>query len=340
VATYDLFDYPRPLDEDPLLQSVIALTGANRPQTGPEDGLLTGLEIASLRLLGTKLVVLSTCEAGQGVPVDGQGVLGLRAAFSMAGAQGVVMSLWPVDDQAGRRFMQYFYSHLDAGPAEAVRLAQLDMVAKTQFQQPRYWAGYSYSGDPDVKIGRKAPVGAALASPETTAQAAGTEVVAAPACLEVTTRGDSPNRTLITTYRVKVSGAVRKNSPAPERVTYELLPPSSDLEISAAYSINQAPPGEPFEDSLASHHDFSVSLTIERTKDASAVYIREYVGKDNQHYQPQTVVSITLKGGPNLFPSFDIPALPAIGAYTEASVSHGAQHAPEKVATAGACPVQ
>jgi CHAT domain-containing protein/tetratricopeptide (TPR) repeat protein len=333
VAAYDLFEYPRPLDEDPLLQSVIALAGANRPQTGPEDGLLTGLEIASLRLLGTKLVVLSTCEAGQGVPVDGQGVLGLRAAFSMAGAQGVVMSLWPVDDQAGRRFMQFFYSHLDAGPAEAVRLAQLDMVAKTQFKQPRYWAGYSYSGDPEVKIGPRAPV-------EATAEAAGTEVVAAPTCLEVTTRGDSPNRMLITTYRVKVSGAVRKNPLAPEQVTYELLPPSSDLEISAAYSINQEPPGEPFSVRLASHQDLSVSLTIERTKDASAVYIREYVGKDNQRFQPQTVLSITLKGGPNLFPSFDIPALPAIGAYTEASVSNGAQYAPEKVATAGSCPVQ
>jgi hypothetical protein len=175
---------------------------------------------------------------------------------------------------------------------------------------------------------------------EAMADAAGTEVVAAPACLEVTTRQGDPNYVLITTYRVKVSGAVRKNSPSPEQVTYELLPPSSDLEKSAAYSINQAPPTAPFGVSLASHQDFSVSLTIERTKDASAVYIREYVGKDDKRYRPQTVVAITLKGRPNLFPSFDIPALPAIGAYTDASVSRGAQYAVEKVATAGACPVQ
>ena len=345
VATYDLFDYPRPLDEDPLLQSVIALAGANRPQSGPEDGLLTGLEIASLRLLGTKLVVLSTCEAGQGVPVDGQGVLGLRAAFSMAGAQGIVMSLWPVDDQAGRRFMQFFYSHLDAGPAEAVRLAQLDMVAKTQFKQPRYWAGYSYSGDPDVKIAPKA-------SAEATTAAAGAQLVAAPTCLEVTTRRDYSNYAAITTYLVKISGAVRKNSSAPEQATYELLPPSSDLEISTAYNINQAAPGAPFDVRLASHQDLSVSVTIERTKDASAVTIREYVAADvlarynlgtpdqGKVMQPKTVLTITLKGGPNLFPSFDVPQLPAIGAYTDATVSHGAQYAMEQVATAGACPVQ
>src|SRR5580692_10741315 len=104
-----------------------------------------------------------------------------------------------------------------------------NMVAKTRFKQPRYWAGYSYSGDPEVKIGSMAP----KAPTEAMADAAGTEVVAAPACLEVTTRQGDPNYVLITTYRVKVSGAVRKNSPSPEQVTYELLPPSSDLEKSA-----------------------------------------------------------------------------------------------------------
>lgn len=151
TPAYDLFESPRSLAvDDPLLQSVIVLTGGNVPQSGPEDGLLTGREVASMRLSGTKLVVLSTCEAGQGVPVDGQGVLGLRAAFSIAGAEGLVMSLWPVDDKAGRLFMQYFYAHLDAGPAEGIRLAQLDMVAKSEYKQPQYWAGYAYSGSPAV----------------------------------------------------------------------------------------------------------------------------------------------------------------------------------------------
>jgi hypothetical protein len=122
--------------------------------------------------------------------------------------------------------------------------------------------------------------------------------------------------------------------------TNETLAPSSDLEISAAYSINPGLPTAPFDVSLASHHDCSVSLTIERTKDASAVYIREYVRKGDKRYQPQTVISIALKGGRNLFPSLDIPTLPAIGAYMEASVSRGAQYAVEKVATAGARRVQ
>ena len=130
--------------------------------------------------------------------MDGQGVLGLRAAFAIAGAKGLVMSLWPVNDKAGRLFMQYFYSHLDAGPAEAVRQAQLDMVAKTEFKQPVYWAGYAYSGDSvpgDLRRASAAP-----------ANGAGESLVA-PTCVELTTHRDDGNWTLLTTYRLKISGA-------------------------------------------------------------------------------------------------------------------------------------
>jgi hypothetical protein len=218
TPAYDLFDFPKSLaTEDPLLQSVIVLAGGNRSQAGPEDGLLTGLEIASLRLSGTQLVVLSTCEAGQGTPVDGQGVLGLRAAFSIAGARGLVMSLWPVNDAAGRLFMQYFYSHLEQGPAEAVRLAQLDMVAKTQFKQPVYWAGYAYSGDPSL---------AALPSKNS---APASEFLAPPTCFEVTTNSDFRDTGASETYRIRIAGTVRRVSTSPERAVYQLLPPASDM---------------------------------------------------------------------------------------------------------------
>jgi hypothetical protein len=44
VSGYDLFEFPRSLAVDnPRLQSVIALAGANRPQLGPE-----GVSIRSL----------------------------------------------------------------------------------------------------------------------------------------------------------------------------------------------------------------------------------------------------------------------------------------------------
>jgi CHAT domain-containing protein/Flp pilus assembly protein TadD len=331
TPSYDLFEFPRSLAmEDPLLQSVIVLAGGSRPQTGPEDGLLTGLEVASLRLSGTRLVVLSTCEAGQGTPVDGQGVLGLRAAFSIAGAKGLVMSLWPVNDKAGRLFMQYFYSHLEAGPAEAVRLAQLDMVAKTDYKQPSYWAGYAYSGDPTVSL-------QAQASPASTNGSG--ESLVTPTCLELTTHSDSGGWTLQMTYRVRIGGAVRRSSSSPERVVYDLLPPASDLEESSANSINHGPFVPNPETRVASHGHFLVSLTIERTKDHSALYVREYVPEGDPRYKPQTMLLITLKGKPALFPGFEIPSqLPPLSAYAEASITTGPDsRSPVKIDSIGAC---
>lgn len=151
ASAFHSYEFPQPLDTQyPLLQSMIALAGANRAQSIDADGLLTGLDVSSLHLQGTNLVVLSSCESGQGTLLDGQGVQGLRAAFTMAGARATVMTLWPVDDVAGRRFMQFFYAHLSASPAEAVRLAQLDMIAKSEYKNPFYWSGYVVSGSPVI----------------------------------------------------------------------------------------------------------------------------------------------------------------------------------------------
>ena len=330
TPTYDLFEYPRSLAmEDPLLESVIVLAGGDRPQVGPEDGLLTGLEVASLRLSGTRLVVLSTCEAGLGTPIDGQGVLGLRAAFSMAGAEGLVMDLWPVNDKAGRIFMQFFYSHLETGPAEAIRMAQLDMVAKTEFKQPIYWAGYAYSGAASASDWRQASV----APPSGTG-----ETLVEPQCLEMTTHDESGAWAHLNTYRVKIA-TVRRSSSSPERVTYELLPPASDLEKSFATIINHGQFVPDPNVHIASHHKFAVSLTIERTKDQSALYVREYVAEGDPQYKPGTVTLITLKGRPNLFPGFDIPPVfPPLSSYTEASITQGSDsNNSEKIDRVRAC---
>ncbi len=150
AAQYAMFEFPLPTDTQlPLLQSVIAFAGANKPQRGSEDGLLTGLEVGSLHLPGTRLVVLSSCQSAQGSVVDGQGVLGFRAAFAMAGAQAIVMTLWPVDDLAGKQFMDFFYSHIGEGASEAVRLAQKDMLATENYKNPFFWSGYVVSESPD-----------------------------------------------------------------------------------------------------------------------------------------------------------------------------------------------
>jgi len=52
-----------------------------------EDGILTGPEASLLNLQGTELVILSACDSGTGDLKIGEGVMSLRRAFRIAGAQ-------------------------------------------------------------------------------------------------------------------------------------------------------------------------------------------------------------------------------------------------------------
>src|SRR6185436_2063564 len=90
------------LADNPLLRSGLGLAGANLLRGGNDDGILTALEVSGLNLWGTKLVVLSACDTGVGEVRSGEGVYGLRRALILAGAETLVMSLWPVSDQGTR----------------------------------------------------------------------------------------------------------------------------------------------------------------------------------------------------------------------------------------------
>jgi len=140
---------PAPRTENPLLRSGLALAGANRLQSGSDDGLLTALEASGLDLWGTQLVVLSACETGVGKVQTGEGVYGLRRALVNAGAETQVMSLWKVDDAATRDLMVDYYRRLQAGEgrSEALRQAQLAMLHSKDRRHPYYWASFIVSGD-------------------------------------------------------------------------------------------------------------------------------------------------------------------------------------------------
>lgn len=103
---------------DPMRASGVALSGAQRTlrlwsqRKAPEtqtDGILTAEEVASLDLNGTWLVTLSACETGVGEARSGEGVFGLRRAFMMAGAENLLMTLWPVADDTTASIMADFY---------------------------------------------------------------------------------------------------------------------------------------------------------------------------------------------------------------------------------------
>jgi len=135
--------------ENPLLRSGLAFSGFNMRQGGGDDGVLTALEITGMDLRGTQLVVLSACETGLGDVQSGEGVYGLRRAFTLAGAQSQVMSLWRVDDNATKDLMVNYYQRLAKGEGrgEALRQAQLAMIRSQNYAHPKYWSGMIPAGD-------------------------------------------------------------------------------------------------------------------------------------------------------------------------------------------------
>ena len=143
--------------ENPLLLSGLVFAGANhRDAAGPneDDGILTAQEIATLDLQGTEWAVLSACDTGAGEIRGGEGVFGLRRAFQLAGARTVIMSLWPVEDEATRLWMTALYRHRfveGKSTAASVNGASLELLqqrrARGESTHPFYWAGFIAAGD-------------------------------------------------------------------------------------------------------------------------------------------------------------------------------------------------
>jgi tetratricopeptide (TPR) repeat protein/CHAT domain-containing protein len=103
---------------NPMHRSGLALAGAqttldawSRGEVPPaqNDGILTAEEVGALKLDGTWLVVLSACDTGSGEARAGEGVMGLRRGFVQAGAQNLLMTLWPISDQTTVQIMLDFY---------------------------------------------------------------------------------------------------------------------------------------------------------------------------------------------------------------------------------------
>lgn len=112
------------LRANPMYSGVLLLAGGERARTAwkrgtvlpfSDDGILTAEEVAGLDLGGTWLTVLSACRSGSGDARIGEGVLGLRRGFALAGTEQLLYSLWSVDDESTALFMNRFYERLFAG---------------------------------------------------------------------------------------------------------------------------------------------------------------------------------------------------------------------------------
>jgi CHAT domain-containing protein/Flp pilus assembly protein TadD len=135
--------------ENPLLRAGLAFANANLKRTGKDNGILTALQASNLNLWGTKLVTLSACDTGIGEVRDREGVYGLRRAFVLAGAETLVMSLWPVSDYVTRETITAYYAGLKKGlgRGEALRLAELATMKRKGRRHPFYWASFIQFGE-------------------------------------------------------------------------------------------------------------------------------------------------------------------------------------------------
>lgn len=155
------------LSADILDRTALLFSGANRTIKGAthkkddNDGILTASEIAHLNLSNTDFVILSACETGLGDTSGGgasalrsEGVFGLQRGFKKAGVQTIMMSLWKVDDDATKMFMEKFYQAWIADP-EHSKIAALGAAQRAvrsyrgtingtyrDFSSPQYWAAF------------------------------------------------------------------------------------------------------------------------------------------------------------------------------------------------------
>lgn len=133
-----------------LHRAGIALAGANLANTASshKTGWLSAADIARIDLHGTQLAVLSACETGLGALADGEGVMGLRRAFAIAGARAQLFSLWQISDRATADLMASYYAALSAGKGHAGSLRETQLQMLRNHEDPYVWASFVAYGDP------------------------------------------------------------------------------------------------------------------------------------------------------------------------------------------------
>ena len=138
------------IDNNNPMFSKLVFTPQPDDSTTKEDNLLNTYEIFNLNL-NAQMVVLSSCNTGNGYVQKGEGIMSMARGFMFAGCKSLGITLWSVDDNSSAELMSYFYEFLANGMTKSMALQS----AKKKYLQladpisthPHFWASYILIGD-------------------------------------------------------------------------------------------------------------------------------------------------------------------------------------------------
>ncbi|MEL6558333.1 MAG: CHAT domain-containing protein [Bacteroidota bacterium] len=147
IATHGFwFEESTDAQADAMFQSGLVLAGAKNYKPSDDelnDGLLTAYEIQGLSLQDTQLAVLSASDTGLGKLTNGEGVFGLQRAFTIAGVDQLLMSLWKVDDEATQQLFTVFYKEwIQKGKEISEAFATAQKAIRKKYKHPYYWGAF------------------------------------------------------------------------------------------------------------------------------------------------------------------------------------------------------
>jgi CHAT domain-containing protein len=134
---------------DGVSEPALVLARPSRETAG--DGLLTASEIASLKL-DADWIILSACNTAAGSEAEAPAYSGLAQAFRYAGARTLLLSHWPVRDDAAAFISVKAIASARKGLRRDVALqratiALLDSRTIANASDPYIWAPYMLLGD-------------------------------------------------------------------------------------------------------------------------------------------------------------------------------------------------
>jgi len=127
LATHGLFNPKDPLNS--------ALFVTKNGKAFP----LTAYDLYEKPLLAS-IVIMSACETGMGKIISGDDLLGLTRSFYLGGTLAILSSLWPIDDEGTKIFMEVFHQQLQKGDLGEAWLSARNALIQKGFPPSIYGA--------------------------------------------------------------------------------------------------------------------------------------------------------------------------------------------------------